>query len=58
MFRGQQSGSCVGVSLRFFSRRQQLSAPLAVCSQLQLVNSVFRHGVVRFTQRVFCMTSM
>jgi hypothetical protein len=41
----------VGICLRFVSGRQQLSAPLAICSQLQLVSSV----MVRYTleQRVF-----
>jgi hypothetical protein len=46
MFHGKQCGSCVGVCLRFVSSRQQLSASLAIGSQLQLVNSVVRHGAV------------
>jgi hypothetical protein len=32
----------------FFMICRQLSALLAVCSQLQLVSSVFRHGAVYF----------
>jgi hypothetical protein len=35
-------------NLWFVSSRQQLSAPLAICSQLQLVRSVVRHGAVYF----------
>jgi hypothetical protein len=31
-----------------FMIRQQLSPPLAICSQLQLVSSVVCHGVVYF----------
>jgi hypothetical protein len=54
MFHGAQCGSCVGVCLRFVSNRQQLSALLAVCSQLQLVSSVVRHGAVYF--RTTCIS--
>jgi hypothetical protein len=36
------------------SSGRQLSAPLAVCSQLQLVSSLFRHGTVYF--RVTCIS--
>jgi hypothetical protein len=46
MFHGEQRGSRVGIL--FVSNGQQLSAPLAVWSQLQLVSSVFRHGVIQF----------
>jgi hypothetical protein len=48
VFLGEQCGSCVGVCFWFVSSRQQLPAPLAICSQLQLVNSVVRHGAVCF----------
>jgi hypothetical protein len=48
MFHGEQCDSCVGVCLWFISSGRQLSAPLAVCSQLKLVSSVFRHGSVYF----------
>jgi hypothetical protein len=41
-------------SLRFVSSRQQLSTPLAICSQLQLVSSVVHHGVVY--SRVTCIS--
>jgi hypothetical protein len=37
-----------------FSSRQQLSAPLAICTQLQLVSSVVRHGEVHF--RATCIS--
>jgi hypothetical protein len=37
----------------FVSSRQQLSAPLAICSQLQLVSSVVSHGVAYF--RAVCL---
>jgi hypothetical protein len=39
-------------SLSFISSRQQLSAPLAICSQSQLMSSVLRHGVVYFEQNI------
>jgi hypothetical protein len=48
MLHGGQCGS-----LWFLSSRQQLSAPLAICSQLQLVRSVLRHGEVYSEQSVF-----
>jgi hypothetical protein len=35
-------------NLLFISSWQQLSASLAICSQLQLVASVVRHGAVYF----------
>jgi hypothetical protein len=35
---------------------QQLTAPLAICSQFQLVRSVFCHGVVYF--RATCTFSV
>jgi hypothetical protein len=35
------------------SSRYQLSVPLAICSQLQLVSGVFHHGAVYF--RVTCI---
>jgi hypothetical protein len=44
----------LGVCLRFVSSMQQLSAPLAICSQLQLVSSVVRHGDVYF--RAACIS--
>jgi hypothetical protein len=46
MFHGEQCGSCVVISLRFVGSGRQLPAPLAVCSKLQLMSSVFRHGAV------------
>jgi hypothetical protein len=52
MFHDEQCGSCVRISLWFFSSGRQLSAPLAVCSQLQLVSSVLCQGAVNF-RRVF-----
>jgi hypothetical protein len=55
MFHGEQCGSCVGISLWFVSSGQQLSAPLAVCSQLQLVSNVFRLGTVHF--RATCISA-
>jgi hypothetical protein len=48
MFHGEQWGSYVGVSLRSVSSEWQLSAPLAICSQIQVVSSVLHHGVVYF----------
>jgi hypothetical protein len=53
MFHGEHCGSCVGVCLQFVSNKQQLSAPLAICSQLQLVSSVVLHGWYTLEQRVF-----
>jgi hypothetical protein len=41
-------------SLCFVSSRQQLSAPLAICSQLQPVSSVVRHGAVHL--RATCIS--
>jgi hypothetical protein len=38
----------------YVSSGWQLSAPLAVCSQLQLVSCVFRHGAVYF--RATCIS--
>jgi hypothetical protein len=35
--------------------RQQLSAPVAICSELQLVSSVVRHGAVY--SRVTCISA-
>jgi hypothetical protein len=48
MFHGEQCGSCVGICSWSVSSRRLLSAPLTVCSQLKLLSSVFRHGVVYF----------
>jgi hypothetical protein len=36
IFQGEQCGSCVGICLWFVSCWRQLSAPLAVCFQLEL----------------------
>jgi hypothetical protein len=47
------SGSCMGICLWFVSSKQQTSAPLAICSQLQLVSNVFHHGAIYLEQRVF-----
>jgi hypothetical protein len=44
----------MGVCLWFVSSWKQLSAPLAICSQLQLVCSVVHHGVVYF--RATCIS--
>jgi hypothetical protein len=52
MFHGEKCDSCMGVCLWFFSSRQQLSPPLAICSQLQLVSIAVRHGAVSLEQRV------
>jgi hypothetical protein len=54
IFHSKQGGSCVGVSLWFASSGQQLSAPLTICSQLQLVSSVVHHGVAHV--RGTCIT--
>jgi hypothetical protein len=54
MFHGEQCASCVGDFLWFISCGQQLSAPLAICSQLQLVSSVVRPGAVYF--RATCIS--
>jgi hypothetical protein len=53
MFHSEQCGSCVGICLLFVNRGWHLSAPLAVCSQLKLVSSVFRHGAIYFSAHVF-----
>jgi hypothetical protein len=50
----QQAVMFMHVSLWFVSSRQQSSVPLAICSQLQSVSSVFRYGAIYFiVQRVF-----
>jgi hypothetical protein len=54
MFHDEQCDSCEEICLRFFSSGRQLSAPLAVCSQLQLMCSVFCLGVVYF--RATCIS--
>jgi hypothetical protein len=38
----------VGVYLWFVSSRKQLLAPLAICSQIQLVCNLVCHGAVHF----------
>jgi hypothetical protein len=48
MFHSEQCGSCVGVCLWFVRSRQQLSPPLAIRSQFQLVISVVTHGAAYF----------
>jgi hypothetical protein len=53
MLHGEQFGSCVGVCLWFVSSRHQLSPPLAICSQLQLVSSVVRQGQDFFLLHTF-----
>jgi hypothetical protein len=53
MFQGEQCGSCVANPLLFASSRMQSSPPLAVCSQSELLSSVFRHGTVYLEERVF-----
>jgi hypothetical protein len=54
MFRSTQYGLCMGVCLWFVNSRQQLSAPLATCSQLRLVSNVVRRGAVYF--RATCIS--
>jgi hypothetical protein len=54
MLHGEQCGNL----FLFVSSRQQLSAPLAICFQLQLVRSVVRHGAVYLRATYFCMTAM
>jgi hypothetical protein len=52
MFYGEQCGLYVGIH-DFVSSWRQSSAPLAVCSQLQLVSSLLRHCAVYFTAPQF-----
>jgi hypothetical protein len=45
------------MSLWFVRSRQELSVPLAICSQLQLVSSVVGHGVYTSEKYVFLYDS-
>jgi hypothetical protein len=54
MFHGKQCGSCAQICLSFIISGRQLSASFTVCSQLQLVSSVFHHGAVYF--RATCIS--
>jgi hypothetical protein len=49
----RKAGRLMRGSSWFFISTLQLSAPLAICSQLQLVSGVVRHGAVYLEQRVF-----
>jgi hypothetical protein len=49
------TASSVRICSWFVSSRQQLSTPLAICSQLQLVRSVVRHDSVYF--RATCISA-
>jgi hypothetical protein len=53
MLHGEQCDSSMGICLWFVTSGQQLSAPLAICPELQIVSSVFRHGAVYLEQHVF-----
>jgi hypothetical protein len=48
MFHSEQYCSCMGVCLWFVSSSQDLAAPLAISSQLQLVNSEVRRAPIYF----------